>query len=100
MKRRQDNYHLALDSFKDYDFFQDLERDVVPYVLPLVTKEEVLIRIREKLLAAEIWTDLYHFDVNRNLLHPQFKKCVWIPIHQGISRTEMERICGLIRGAL
>ncbi len=100
MKRRQENYHLALDMFRDYDFFQNLEREIVPYVLPLVAKEEVLVRIKEKLLASEIWTDLYHFDVNRNLLRPQFKRCVWIPVHQGIASTDMERICSLIRSAL
>ena len=100
MKRRQENYHLALETFREYDFFQNLERDVVPYVLPLVAKEDVLARIKEKLMASGIWTDLYHFDVNRNLLRPQFKRCVWIPVHQGIGRSEMERICSLIRSAL
>jgi dTDP-4-amino-4,6-dideoxygalactose transaminase len=100
MKRRQDNYHFLLDYFKDYDFFQNLERDVIPYVVPLITREGVQQKIRSKLLASGIWTDFYQFDVNRNLLNPGFKRCVWVPMHQGIDQDNMERICKLIKEAI
>lgn len=99
MKRRQENYHFLLDYFKDYDFFQNLERDVIPYVVPLIAKEDLLQKIKNKLLVSGIWTDLYHFDVNRNMLNPEFKRCVWIPIHQGINISDMEKICKLIKEA-
>lgn len=97
MNDRQGNYHFLLDYFKDYDFFQNLERDVIPYVVPLIANEYLLQKIKEKFLKYGIWTDIYHFDVNRNMLNPNFKKCVWVPIHHGISSEKMETICNIIR---
>jgi hypothetical protein len=97
MKDRQRNYHFLLNYFKDYDFFQDLERDVIPYVVPLIANDDILQKIKNNFLASGIWTDIYHFDVNRNILNPEFKRCVWIPIHQGISEVKMEKICKVIR---
>jgi hypothetical protein len=97
MKDRQENYHFLLDYFKDYDFFQNLERNIIPYVVPLIADEHVLQKIKAKFLASGIWTDIYHFDINRNILNPNFKKCVWVPIHHGVSREKMDMICKLIR---
>jgi hypothetical protein len=65
----------------------------------LIAKEDVLQKIKNKLLASGIWTDLYHFDVNRNMLNPEFRRSVWIPNHQGININAMEKICNLIKEA-
>jgi DegT/DnrJ/EryC1/StrS aminotransferase family len=98
--RRKQNYLLLLDYFKDYDIFQGLEKDVVPYVVPLIADESSLNRINIALNDHAVKTDIYHFDINRNLLNPQFKKCVWVPIHQGIDAVKMNEICGIIKGAI
>ena len=99
MERRRQNYRLLLDSFSGEEFFRGLEPEVTPYVVPLIAEEAVLRRIKDKLGAAGVWTDLYHFDVNRNLLDPLFKRCVWIPVHQGIDASMMEKISSLIKSA-
>jgi len=100
MQQRQKNYHLLLEMFKDYDYFEGLEIQVVPYVVPLIAKEKQLEVIKNKLRSSNIFTDIYHFDVNRNLLNPNFKKCIWIPVHQGISESKMLWICNLISNAI
>lgn len=93
---RKINYHYFLNYFKNYQFIQYLEVDVIPYIIPLVDKIEVLNKIKAKLLNHKIWTDIYSFDTNRNLLNPDFKKCLWIPVHQGIPIEKMNEICQIV----
>jgi hypothetical protein len=49
-------------------------------------------RLVNALRENDIESGQYHFDVNRNMLKPQFVKCVPVPCHQGISETELARI--------
>ena len=97
--RRKRNYAFLLDYFKDRcEYFGGLEKEnVVPFVVPFFTTEKDLMRIKKILLDINIHTGVYHFDINRNLLNPKFVKCVWVPVHQGISLDGMARICGLIK---
>jgi len=100
-EQRKKNYKLVLEYFSDQpEYFRGLEREeVIPYVVPLIDKEENLKRMADALLAHNVMTGIYHFDVNRNLLNPNFKKCLWIPVHQGINSENMERICEIIKKA-
>lgn len=100
IEKRRKNYFFLLDNFKNYTFFQNLERDALPYVVPLITEEDKLQRINNGLNSAGFKTGLYHFDVNRNLLNPDFKKSVWVPIHQGLTINDMDRIRKIIQEAL
>ena len=45
------------------------------------------------LLEKNISTGIYNFDVNRNLFNPLYKKCIWVPVHQGLSTKKMSEIC-------
>lgn len=100
MKRRKENYHFILDCFDNSDYFNGLEREgVIPYIVPLVGKEKNLQLMMKRLSSKNVVTGVYHFDVNRNLLAPDFKKCLWMPVHQGINRETLEMICDTIKKA-
>lgn len=98
MERRKENYQFVLEFFdKKPEYFEYLEkRGVVPYVVPLFDKEKNLKKMIESLKKINVTTGVYHFDVNRNVLSPNFKKCMWIPIHQEISKEMLESICNAI----
>lgn len=102
MEKRKANYKFIINYFDEYpECFSYLEKEgVSPYVVPLFAQELVLKRIVKTLLESSIYTGIYHFDVNRSVLNPCFKKCLWIPVHQGLSVTVLERICALIKKSL
>ena len=100
LDQRRKNYLFLLDYFKNTDFFSSLEREgIYPYVVPLITSEKRLHRISEALLKRNINTGVYHFDINRNIFNPVFEKCLWVPIHQGLSIKKMSKICDTISSA-
>lgn len=100
VEKRRKNYFFLLDYFKNHDFFRNLERDALPYVVPLIAEEDRLEKVSKSLNRAGIKTGIYHFDINRNLLNPKFVKCAWVPVHQGLNFDNMNCICEVIRGAV
>lgn len=102
MQRRKDNYQFILRYFADRpEYFKGLERDgVIPYVVPLFDKITNLERMLKRLNEKNVITGIYHFDTNRNLLKPNFQKCLWIPVHQGLNKTNLEMICETIKKAV
>jgi len=101
-QRRKRNYLFVLEYFSDRpEYFQGLEREgVTPYVAPLFDREDNLEKMKKKLLENNILTGIYHFDVNRNILDPVFRKCLWIPVHQGLELEDVERICAVVKKAV
>lgn len=99
MERRKENYRLILRYFDDRpEYFNGLEREgVIPYVVPLFDKVENLEKMLKRLRERKVTTGIYHFDVNRNLLNPDFRKCLWVPVHQGIDSDTLEMICETIK---
>jgi len=99
MERRKENYQFILKYFDDRpEYFNGLEREgVIPYVVPLFDKVENLEKMVKRLRERNVITDIYHFDVNRNLLNPNFRKCLWTPVHQGIAPDTLEMICETIK---
>lgn len=102
LERRKRNFEFIINYFRGQpEYFSGLEREgVIPYVLPLFDKDENLEKMKKKLNANNIVTDIYHFDVNRNLLNPRFRRCLWLPVHQGLSLEDVERICVLVKEAV
>lgn len=99
MERRKENYQFILRYFDHRpEYFNGLEREgVIPYVVPLFDKMENLEKMVKRLRERKVITDIYHFDVNRNLLNPNFEKCMWVPVHQGIDPDTLEMICETIK---
>ena len=71
------------------------ECEVLPWVVPLFfDSKNGTVAAALRRLGVEC--GVYHFDVNRNMLEPDFKECVPIPCHQGISQKQMESIIDAI----
>jgi hypothetical protein len=99
-ERRRRNYRLLRDGVGELPCFDHLELEgVVPFVAPLLAGEERLTDLVGKLRVRGFYSDVQHFDLNRNLFNPNFRRCALIPVHQGLGEQDMDEICSVIRGA-
>nr|NQU89516.1 DegT/DnrJ/EryC1/StrS aminotransferase family protein [Bacteroidota bacterium] len=97
LEKRRENYEFLLNYFKNTEYFNGLEKKgVSPYVVPLIAKEAILHKMRDALIRKNVYTDIYNFDINRNLFNPLYKKCIWIPVHQGLNIEKMTEISEII----
>jgi len=102
LTKRADNYRQILSAFgnKD-DYFLGLDKlDILPYRVPFFADENVLDNIANALKKENVFTAVYNFDVNRNVFDPVFKKCVLLPVHQGIDAERLEKILQTVRQQL
>jgi hypothetical protein len=74
----------------------ETDSDVVPFVVPYFDTVKNLEMVVSALSVIDVETDIYHFDIQRNMLEPEYRKCVPIPVHQGIDRSRMQEICQAI----
>ena len=72
----------------------------MPWVFPLFLKRRYRDLVVKSLIENDIESGVYHFDINRNILKPDFRKCVPIPCHQGISEDDIGRIIEIVREAI
>ena len=101
LHRRQSNYQILVQEFSRYDFVETLSSvGVTPWIFPMFLGPHYHDRIVKALTSSGIESGIYHFDVNRNLLNPDFRKCVAVPCHQGLSEDEVARIIGVVKGVL
>ena len=83
---RRQRYHFFRQKTDHLGICDHLESEgVIPYVIPIRCSESKNNRLMNSLKDMNIVTGIYHFDVNRNLLSPNFVQTVWIPCHSGIS---------------
>lgn len=100
IEKRRRNFSIlraALWGKREEKLLQDSE--VVPWMMPLfagVANKKIAVALQR----AGFESGVYHFDVNRNMLKPDFKECVAVPCHQSISQREVERIIDLVTAAL
>lgn len=98
LQKRQDNYKLFLDEFAKYDSVETLANDNnAPWVFPLFLNEKLRSKINAALTINNIESGIYHFDINRNMLNPNFKKCIVLPCHQGISENAISHIIKIVK---
>ncbi len=74
----------------------DEECDIVPLCVPIFFSESKLESARAMLKAKNIVADILHFDVNRNILDPHYKKCLAFPCHQYVTDDELSAMCDVI----
>lgn len=58
---------------------------VTPYIIPLITTKPKLNNLYRQLRNIGLVTGLYYFDIKRDMIDPNFRECVWLPVHEGIS---------------
>jgi dTDP-4-amino-4,6-dideoxygalactose transaminase len=98
LKKRVENYNFILKYFKNTQLFSKLETEnIYPYVIPLLEKEEKLSKLNIFLNDNGIKTGIYHFDENRNIFNPDFKRCIWLPVHEKVSNDNLLFICESVK---
>lgn len=101
LQKRQRNYRIFLEEFNRYGFAETLSADgIMPWIFPLFLKEKHRKKVAMSLTEKGIESGLYHFDINRNMLKPDFKECVAIPCHQGLSENNILRIIEIVKKAV
>lgn len=98
LEKRKENCNLFKKAFGDQEYLSNLLHEVaIPWVVPLFFRESILKRIVAKLKQNNIKSDIYHFDINRNFLKPDFKECVPLPCHQGMKQKDIFKIINIIK---
>ena len=54
--------------------------------MPLIAEESQLKNILSQLSIIGVETSINYFDVNRDMIDPDYVKCICIPVHGGISK--------------
>lgn len=101
LERRKKNYEQFKNAFASMPYFSTLiEDDVLPWAVPLFFDEATCTKVANIVRENGINTDVYHFDVNRNMLNPHFVACVLMPCHQGLDEEYIEKSITLIKKAI
>lgn len=82
-----------------HPFELDDDSDVIPLCVPIFFPEEKLRAAQDMLKEKNIIADILHFDINRNMLNPHYKKCLAFPCHQYVTDEELNCMCDVIRRA-
>ncbi len=70
--------------------------EIVPLCVPMFFPESKLLAVQQMLKEKNIVADILHFDINRNVLDPQYKKCLAFPCHQHITEKELSSMCDVV----
>ncbi len=81
---------------KYYPSHLEERSEIIPLCVPMFFPEGKLLVAQQMLKEKNIAADILHFDVNRNILDPQYKKCLALPCHQYITEKELGYICDVI----
>tara|TARA_B100001971_G_C18128078_1_gene503223 strand:- start:691 stop:1047 length:357 start_codon:yes stop_codon:yes gene_type:complete len=100
LEKRRKNHKYFIKELKQYmdidgvGFLDD--QCVTPWVTPLFFGKRTGRKVVEKLIENEIESGSYNFDINRNILNPNFVECVIIPCHHGMSNDNISQIMDII----
>jgi hypothetical protein len=97
VSRRRSNYARLRREFASEPFFEGLESDVIPYVVPLFGPPEFLARLSARLSERGWESGVYRFDAARDVFAPWFTPCVPLPIHQGLTDAELDALMETVR---
>jgi len=100
LQERKENVQRLRSELQLEDEFGLFEDGVLPWVVPFFFERETMLRIVQVLRANDIEAGIFHFDVNRNMLDSDYRECIALPCHDGITETEMQNIIRIVRGAL
>ena len=98
MDKRKNNYLFIKDNIKDEYLKHDLDQncDVTPLCVPLFLPLDKLEVAQGALRGNNIITEILHFDIQRNMLHPDYRKCLAVPCHQNLEKNDLMMICKII----
>ena len=98
---RKQNYQFLKSALKKELLIPDWDADIDPdpFLIPVFLPEQKLMSCREALLRKGIFTEILHFDINRNLFAPDYRKSLAIPCHQMMERRGLEKMAEVINQA-
>jgi hypothetical protein len=76
------------------------ESGIVPYAVPLAVDETRTAALVTALAERGINAGRYQFDFARCVFEPDFRPCVLVPIHSGMSGQGMDRLIDAIESEL
>ena len=101
LKVRKDNYIYLKNNIKrEYlpvDHQPDI--DVNPMCLPVFIPLDKIEQLQKKLLANKVFTEIMHFDINRNIFQPDYQPCLALPCHGHLTKQKLDLIIKLINQA-
>lgn len=71
--------------------------DVVPFFIPYFANYERLAHLVRVFSEHGIESEMYHFDVNRNMFDSHYAPSLIVPCHQGLSEAQMHVICAMLK---
>lgn len=96
LSKRKANALRLKEEFMPHDTFGLFSCDIAPWVMPLFFEKEKAQRIVKALTMHGIESGIFQFDVNRNMLSPNYRECVAVPCHDGISEEQIDFMVKII----
>ncbi len=100
IKKRKAHAKLLQEEFDPKDRFGLFEDDVAPWIIPLFFTKERMRRVVAALAKKGVESGTFHFDVKRNMFDPDYRECVALPCHDGITERELQHSIRTVRDAL
>jgi len=97
IKLRQERYRTFINKTYHLGICDHLEKEgITPYVIPIICEEAKGEKLIRTLADAGIMTGFRYFDINRNLLEPNYQKSIIIPCHGGITDDQFSNMIEII----
>jgi len=97
LQKRKENVERLRSEVQPKDEFSLFEDGVVPWIVPFFFEKEKMLRIVQALRAHDIETGVFHFDINRNMLDSDYRECVALPCHDGMSEEDVGTIIETVK---
>lgn len=98
VNERKNRYQYFYNQTEELGIVSHLEKEgIAPYVIPISCPSPKSQELVKALREMGIMTGLYNFDVNKNMLSPNFVPCIWIPCHRGISDKVFSDIIDIVK---
>ncbi len=95
---RRQNFYLLREKVDKFGICDHLETEgVTPYAVPLHVQEGKAASLVADLRKHGVLSGIYHFDFARCVFEPDFRRCVLVPIHSGMSGRGMEIILDAVQ---
>ncbi len=101
LEKRKNNYRFLFGKIKAEYLLADQDDtiDVYPLYVPVFLPEGKLSIVQDELLKVGVQAEILHFDLNRNVFEPSYKKCLALPCHQQIQEEKLAAACEMINRA-
>jgi len=97
LQKRKTNYKYLINNIKkDYLISDDQSIDVNPLCLPVFVPLAKMNSVLGQLAQKNIFGEIMHFDINRNVFNSNYKKCLAIPCHQFAKEDDLEIIVDVV----